>query len=363
MGRLSAERLSPQTMAWLRAGVDRGASDIHLVVGYPPTLRLHDQLVALDEPPLDEGQLRAVLQELAPDEQFAHFLSVKNLDFAYEIELKDQRQRFRANYFFSGDLPGACLRIIPHTIPTLEWACFPVELAERLISQRDGLVLISGVTGSGKTTTLAILIDRLAKRGGYRIITIEEPIEYLLTGGNGSIVTQREVGRDVPTFADGLKYGLRQDPDVFLVGEIRDRETAQLALSAAETGHLVFSTLHTRDAKGAISRFTDIFPQPVQNEIRAQLALALRAVVCQHLLPSRQAGAKRELALEVLFNTSPVSAAIRTGRIEQIDNHILTGRADGMLTLNESVKRLWQEGRISWETALHHMTDPALLHN
>lgn len=362
MGRSSSERVSDETLAWLRAAVEGGASDIHLVAGYPATFRLHDELVPLDEPPLDEGRLRAVLQELCSDEAFARFLAEKNLDFALELDLDGRRQRFRVNYFFSGDLPGACLRIIPHSIPSLEWAGFPQDLAERLISQRDGLVLITGVTGSGKTTTLAILIDRLARRGGYRIITIEEPIEYLFTGSGGSIVTQREVGRDVPSFADGLKYGLRQDPDVFLVGEIRDRQTAQLALSAAETGHLVFSTLHTRDAKGAISRFTDLFPQSVQGEIRAQLALSLRAVVCQHLLPNREPGAKRQLALEVLFNTSPIAAAIRTGRIEQIDNHIITGRADGMVTLNESVKRLWQEGRISWETALHHMTDPALLH-
>jgi twitching motility protein PilT len=165
------------------------------------------------------------------------------------------------------------------------------------------------------------------------------------------------VGYDVSSFADGLKYGLRQDPDVMLVGEIRDRDTAQMALSAAETGHLVFSTLHTRDAKGAISRYVDLFPQNVQHEIRSQLSMSLRAVVSQHLLPSRLAGAKQELALEIMINNAPIASAIRFGKIETIDTNIQTGRADGMLTLDESVKRLLQAGKISHETASRFVTD------
>jgi twitching motility protein PilT len=358
---MEAGSVCPEARAWLAAAVQQGASDLHLVVGSPPTLRLHDALVPLEEQPLGHETVFRALKSLCSAEDFARFLATKNLDFAFQLEFFGCLRRFRANYFFSGESVGACLRVIPHEIPTFQWAGFPRELAERLVDTRDGLILVCGVTGSGKTTTLAMLIHLLAQRGGYRIITIEEPIEYLFASGGTSIITQREVGRDVDSFADGLKYGLRQDPDVFLVGEIRDRETGQLVLSAAETGHLVLSTLHSRDAKGAISRFADLFPQAVQSEIRAQLALGLRAVVCQHLLPSVQRGAKRELALEVLFNNSAVAAAIRSGRIEQVDNHIQTGKAEGMITLNESVKRLWRDGRISWQTAIKYMSDAAQL--
>ncbi|MAG94519.1 MAG: type IV pili twitching motility protein PilT [Planctomycetaceae bacterium] len=342
----------PQSIRdWLIRAVDEGASDLHLVVGHPATLRLHGRLQALRTEPLTDETLRELLLPLCDAEVRQRFFGEKNADFALTIETADGVQRFRANYFLSGQNIGACFRVIPSEIPEFAWAGFPRDVAERLTSFRNGLVLISGVTGAGKTTTLAMLIDLLNHQGGYRIITVEEPIEYVFAKTTGSVVTQREVGHDVQSFADGLKYGLRQDPDVILVGEIRDRETAQMALSAAETGHLVFSTLHTRDAKGAISRYADLFAQDVQAEIRAQLSLSLRAVVSQHLLPSAREGAKRELALEILFNNSPIASAIRTGRIGNIDNNILTGRAQGMITLNESVKRLLHAGRISDETA------------
>jgi twitching motility protein PilT len=196
-----------------------------------------------------------------------------------------------------------------------------------------------------------MLINQLNQEGGYRIITVEEPVEYQFPKTPVSVVTQREVGRDVHTFADGLKYALRQDPDVILAGEIRDRDTAQMALSAAETGHLVLSTLHTRDAKGAISRYADLFPQSVQQEVRSQLAMSLRAVVSQHLLPNVRKEEKRVLALEIMFSTPAIGAAIRFGKLESIDTVILTSRAEGMRTLDESIKRLLKEGRISRKTA------------
>ena len=277
----------------------------------------------------------------------------RNLDFSLELSLLNELQRFRVNYFLSSEQMGACFRVIPSHIPDFQWAGFSEVLAHQLAHFRNGLVLFCGVVGSGKTTSLAMLINLLNNEGGYRIVTIEDPVEYLFPKIPASVVTQREVGRDVHTFADGLKYALRQDPDVILVGEIRDRETAQMALSAAETGHLVLSTLHTRDAKGAISRFADLFPQSVQQEVRSQLALSLRAVVSQHLLPSAQKGEKRALALEIMFNTAPIGAAIRFGKLESIDNVILTSRSEGMRTLDESVKRLLKEGRISRETAEH----------
>jgi twitching motility protein PilT len=353
---------------WLLQAVEVGASDLHVVEGYPPTLRLHGELQPLAAPPLSGSEVRLALTPfLSPDETDV-FQREKNLDFAFQLEKPGGVQRFRANYFMSGQHQGACFRIIPSEIPDLAWANFPPDLAARLVHFRDGLVLIVGATGSGKTTTLAMIVNLLSQETGpdgrttgYRIITIEEPIEYVFAKTATSVVTQREVGHDVHSFADGLKYGLRQDPDVILVGEIRDRETGQMALSAAETGHLVFATMHTRDAKGAISRYADLFPQNVQNEIRAQLSTSLRAVISQHLLPSTTAGGKRELALEILINNSPIGSAIRFGKIESIDNSILTGRADGMLTLDESVKRLLQAGKITRATAEQYVSDPSVL--
>ncbi len=345
---------------WLETAVERGASDLHIVVGHRPTVRVHGALDELDAPVLSNDAARAALLPLCPDQLLERFETQKNIDFALQLDIHRQPQRFRANYFVSGQSLGACFRIIPRDIPSFAWAGFPEELADRLAHFRNGLVLVSGVTGAGKTTTLAMIVDLLHREGGYRIITVEEPIEYLFPPAARSVVTQREVGQDVQTFADGLRYGLRQDPDVILVGEIRDRETAQMALSAAETGHLVFSTLHTRDAKGAISRYADLFPQNVQGEVRSQLSMSLRAVISQHLLPSIDAG-KRVLALEILFNNSPVASAIRFGKVESIDTCIVTGRADGMLSLDESIKRLLQAGTITRGTAERFVSDNRVL--
>ena len=253
-----------------------------MVAGYPPVLRVHGELHELEPEALEPETVRGLLIQTCPPHALERFREDRNADFALDLPLdtvgegKGDRsnlceapsgpfrqigpvpfsrlQRFRANYFMSGQQMGACFRVIPSEIPDFQWAGFPEELAGGLAHYRNGLVLLCGVVGSGKTTSLAMLINLLNKEGGYRIITVEEPVEYLFPKAPGSVVTQREVGLDVHTFADGLKYALRQDPDVILVGEIRDRETAQMALSAAETGHLVFSTLHTRDAKGAISR-------------------------------------------------------------------------------------------------------------
>jgi twitching motility protein PilT len=349
-----------EVQEWLLQAVDRGASDLHLVVGHRPTLRLHGELQELQGLALTGESARAALKPLCPPRTWRQFARRRNIDFALQLELAGRPQRFRVNYFVCGDCIGACFRVIPSEIPGFDWAGFPLDLADRLAHFRNGLVLISGVTGAGKTTTLAMLVQMLNQEGGYRIITVEDPIEYILPPLDQSVVTQREVGRDVRSFADGLRYGLRQDPDVILVGEIRDRPTAQMALSAAETGHLVFSTLHTRDAKGAITRYADLFPQSVQNEIRAQLSMSLRAVISQHLLPSvRQE--RRELALEIMFNTAPIASAIRSSKIESIDTNIVTGRASGMLSLDESIKRLLQAGRISRETADQFVSDKRIL--
>ena len=356
------EKSSSQLVPWLRSAAQQGASDVHFVAGHPPMLRLHGRLLALDTEPLTPDTLAHELSLLCPADSFSEFERNKNIDFALQLEFDGQTQRFRANFFISGRLMGACIRVIPDKIPSFQWSGFPRNVADRLTGFRNGLVVVAGVTGAGKTTTLAMLINLLNNAGDYRIITIEEPIEYVFPQSSGSLVTQRQVGVDVASFSDGLKYGLRQDPDIILVGEIRDRETAQMALSAAETGHLVFTTLHSRDAKGTISRLCDLFPQSVQTEVRAQLAMSLRAVVNQHLLPGANEGDARQLALEILYNTSPISAAIRFGKIESIENNILTGRSSGMVTLDESLKRLLGAGKISHETAERFVSDQSFLH-
>jgi twitching motility protein PilT len=347
----------PDIAAWLKHGADAGASDLHLVAGYRPTLRLHGRLQALDAPELEADSLSGALLAVCPPDARTALDARRNADFAVDLGRDGDARRFRANYFYSSGRLAACFRVILGTIPDFEWTGFPRDLAERLAHLRHGLVLITGITGSGKTTTLATIVNLLNLETGHRIITVEEPIEYLYPHNPGSVVTQREVGRDVLTFADGLKYGLRQDPDVILVGEIRDRDTAQMALSAAETGHLVFATLHTRDATGAISRYVDLFPQDVQGEIRSQLSLSLQAVISQHLVPSIQEGAKRELALEILLTTPAIASGIRFGKLETLERYIQTGAAEGMRTLDESIRRLFKAGRISRETAEWFVTD------
>jgi twitching motility protein PilT len=347
---------------WLERAVADGASDLHLIVGHPPVLRLHGDLVELPEPPLDAAEAAPLVRALCPPGAFDRLLERKNVDFSFDLDAGGRPGRFRANLFLTDGRPAACLRVVPTDIPDLEWAGFPGELAHRLAFLRDGLVILSGAAGSGKSTTLAMIVNLINRAGGFRVITVEEPVEYRFPRAPDSVITQREVGQDVLTFADGLKYGLRQDPDVILVGEIRDRETAQMALSAAETGHLVFTTLHTRDAKGAVTRYADLFPQDTQRDVRAQLAMSLRAVVSQRLLPGTERGAKRHLALEVLWNTLPVAAAIRVGKIEGIDNYLTTGRDEGMVSFDESVHRLLAAGKISQEVAEHNVRDLAVLY-
>jgi len=356
-----ASPLPEQLRAWLRHAVEAGASDLHLIVGYPPVLRLHGDLTELPEPPLEGRDAQALLAALCPPDALARLAAQKNVDFSFQWTVNDRLCRFRANVFHAGRHMGACVRVVPTGIPDFEWAGFPPALTQRLASVRDGLVIVTGATGSGKTTTLAMIVNLLNQTGGYRIITVEEPVEYLFPRAANSVVTQREVGGDVLTFADGLRSGLRQDPDVILVGEIRDRETAQMALSAAETGHLVFTTLHTRDAKGAITRYADLFPQDVQRDVRAQLAMSLRAVLSPRLLPGTERGAKRHLALEVLWNTYPIASAIRTGKVESIDNYLVTSREDGMVGFDESVRQLLRAGKITREVAEQNVRDVSLL--
>lgn len=348
----------PQLVALLVRGLQAEASDLHLAVGHPPTLRVHGQLQPVDDERLTAEAAARLIVSIMPEEHRRRLGTQKDFDSSLSVELEGRLRRFRANIFFNQQVMGACLRFIPAAIPSFEWMGFPVELARRIIDLPNGLVLITGVTGSGKTTTLAGLVEAVNQMGHCRIVTIEEPIEHLFEPKVNSVITQREVGIDVASFADGLRSSLRQDPDAILCGEIRDIETARMAISAAETGHLVMSTVHTQDAKGAITRLVDIFPADRQQDIRAQLSLSLRMIVSQHLLPSVTPGAKRELAIEMLFANDAVRAAIRLNKIESIESLIQTGKKFGMITLDESLSNLAVNRRISAETAYRYAKNP-----
>jgi twitching motility protein PilT len=345
----------------LHTAAESEASDVHLIPGYPPTLRVHGRLQPAGDTPLVPEQVKRMVEFIAPDRVRDRLDEIRNLDSSIGITHDGCEFRFRANLFLSQGNWCACLRRISQEIPSLEWLNFPEPLAEQLVSWPSGLVIIAGVTGSGKSSTLAALIDLLRKQANRRIITIEEPIEFLHPSTGGGLVSQREVGRDVDSFADGLKYGLRQDPDVILVGEIRDRETARIALTAAETGHLILTTMHTRDAKGALTRLVDLFPHAAQEDVRKQIAMSLRSVVSQHLLPSTADGEKRVLAIEVLHVNQQAQVAIRTGKIEQIESVIQTGKREGMITLDDDLQRLVTLGKITAETARHFAKDAAAI--
>ncbi len=342
---------------YLHAAADREASDVHLVPGFPVTYRVHGRLQTQGAGLTPENVLE-MIESILPERLRGRLDQAKNFDFSVAVEHRGEPCRFRANVYLAQSHWCTCLRHVPNDIPSFDWMGFPKGLAQRLISFSNGLVIITGVTGSGKSTTLAALIHLLNEQGGYRVITVEEPIEYVHQRITSTMITQREVGRDVDSFFDGLKYGLRQDPDVLLIGEIRDRDTARMALSAAETGHLILTTLHTRDAKGAVSRFVDLFPHEAQDDVRAQLALSLRSVVSQHLLPPASGEGKRALALEILHVTSPARVAIKFGKVDSLETVIQTGKRDGMMVLDDDLQRLVAEKKITLETARRFAKDP-----
>lgn len=352
------ENVHPRLLELLTGMADAEASDLHLVPGHVPMYRIHGSLTTVGDVPITRGEVMDMLRSAVPPEVLPRLDEATDLDFAIQLDGEDPPRRFRVNVFACRGEGGACFRAIPVCIPTLADLGFSQALGEQIIAQRNGLILITGITSSGKTASLAALIQILNARGGKRIITIEEPIEYIYPPMPDSIVTQREAGVDVQSFYDGLRFGLRQDPDVILVGEIRDRETAQLALSAAETGHLIFSTLHTSDAKGAITRLVDLFPVEQHNDVRSQLSMSLRYVVAQHLLPAENGG-RRVLAMEAMGSNYAVRNAIRQGKIETLDSMIQSGRQDGMVSLDADLKRLMDEGLISAETARQFAKDPS----
>jgi twitching motility protein PilT len=326
----------------LRRMVEARASDVHLTAGFPPAIRDKGQITPMDGfPVLGTQDTREVVYSILNDDQRKRFEMQKQLDFAYAIP---GVARFRVNCFFQRGAVSAAFRLIPQEIPALDSLGVPQVLRE-LTQKPRGFVLVTGPTGSGKSTTLAAMIDVINRERQDHILTIEDPIEFL-HNHKKSIVNQREIGSDADDFSLGLKAALREDPDVILVGEMRDLETIATALTAAETGHLVFATLHTQSTSQTVDRIIDVFPPQQQGQVRAQLSIALQGIVTQQLLPTSD-GMGRVVATEVLVPTPAIRNLIREGKTHQIYAAVQTSGAIGMQTMDADLARLVRGGKIN----------------
>jgi twitching motility protein PilT len=331
---------------------DRRASDLHLAAGAPPSLRIHGRLVRLDgAAPLARDEMHGLLYDVLTDEQKARFEAEHDLDFSIELTGVG---RFRVNAFMQRLGEGMALRLIPEKIMTLDDIGMPPVLRDLAMKDR-GLVLVTGPTGSGKSTTLAAIVDHMNNNREHHVITIEDPIEFVHRPKKCNI-NQREVGAHTLTFSSALRSALREDPDIILVGEMRDLETIAQAITAAETGHLVLSTLHTNNAPQTISRIVDVFPPHQQEQVRVQLAEALLAVLAQTLIPTID-GQGRVAALEIMVATPAVRNMIRENKIHQLPSAIQTGAKDGMQSLDQHLKSLAKMRRISQEEAVRRAVE------
>ncbi len=326
--------------------VEKNASDLHLIAGIPPSLRMNGDLIYLGKLPLTSGNLNDFLEEIVTDQtKKKRFFEEKELDLAYEIK---DKARFRVNVYWQKGSVAFAIRLIPVEIPKLEDLNLP-DILKNLTRKPNGLVLVTGPTGSGKSTTLAAMIDLINKEQSLHVVTIEDPIEYV-HNHNKCIISQREVGEDTDSFANALKHVLRQDPDVILIGEMRDLETMQAAITAAETGHLVFSTLHTTSASQTIDRIIDVFPPHQQSQIRSQLSITLQAVLTQKLLKRVDIGGRIPVT-EVLIATAAIKNLIREGKSHQIYSSIELGNEYGMHTIEQNLNELLSKKMILWEDA------------
>ena len=328
------------------------ASDLHLTAGSPPMLRKQGQLKPMEHPALTPQQVRDVIYSIITNDQRQRLETDWQIDFAYSIP---GRARFRVNSYFQRAALSAAFRLIPQEMPAFADLGLPDVLRE-FTKRPRGFVLVTGPTGSGKSTTLASMIDLINKERREHILTVEDPIEFLHRH-QGCIVNQREVGADAKDFALALKGALRQDPDVILVGEMRDLETISTALTAAETGHLVFATLHTQDTASTVDRIVDVFPPSQQQQVRVQLSVALEGIVTQQLLPTSD-GQGRCCATEVLVPTPAVRNLIREGKTHQIYSTLQTGASHGMQTMDSSLAELVGQGKISRELARSRSSSP-----
>jgi twitching motility protein PilT len=326
--------------------IDRRASDLHITAGAPPMVRVRGRLTPIDGyPELSPTDTREIVYSILSNAQRQKFENNWQLDFAYQIP---GRARFRVNAYFQRAAIGAAFRLIPFDVVPLETLGLPKVVAQ-FAERPRGLVLVTGPTGSGKSTTLASLLDVINENREEHIMTIEDPIEFLHQHKK-CIVNQRELGSDATSFADALKAALRQDPDVILVGEMRDLETIGTALTAAETGHLVFATLHTQDTAQTIDRIIDVFPPEQQGQVRAQLSVAIQGIMTQMLLPTAD-GAGRAVAAEVLVPTPAVRNLIREGKTHQIYSVLQTGGQHGMQTMDAALVELVRAGKVTRQLA------------
>jgi twitching motility protein PilT len=331
-----------------------GGSDLHLTLGAPPTIRVRGEMQILEGyGPLTSEQLQSTLYGVMTERQRKTFEENLELDFAYAVP---GHARFRVNVFQQRETIGAVMRMIPWEIKSLESLGMP-EVIESFTDLKRGLVLVTGPTGSGKSTTLAAMIDKINRSRRGHIMTIEDPVEFLHEH-RGCIVNQREVGQDTHGFRTALKHVLRQDPDVILVGELRDLDTISVALTAAETGHLVFATLHTQSAQDTITRIVDVFPADQQQQVRTQLSATLQGVVCQTLVKTAD-GRGRAAAVEIMVCNSGIRAMIRDDKLQQIQGSLQAGAKDGMQTMNAHLASLVKTGRITFEAGLEHCSNRA----
>lgn len=333
----------------LQIAVQRKASDLHITVGTPPVLRINGSLTRMEDySVLKPPDTEELFKEIASEEQQQHFKERGEVDFSFAVQ---GLSRFRVNAFHQRGSIAVVLRVVNEKIPTLEDLKHP-EVLKTLARHTRGLVLVTGPTGSGKSTTLASMINLINQERSCHILTLEDPIEYLHKHTK-SIVNQREIHADTHSFSNALRAAMREDPDVILVGEMRDAETIGIAVTAAETGHLVFATLHTCDSVQTVDRIIDVFPPSQQQQIRVQLSFTLQGIVSQQLLP-RMDGTGRVVALEVLTVTPAVRNLIREGKTHQIQSILQTGGRYGMQTMDNSLRDLYRRGIISYDEALSH---------
>lgn len=330
------------------------ASDLHITVGIPPMIRLHGELQALDMPKLKPEDTELLIQELLYNDVLRDkFQEHGEVDFAFGLT---ELGRYRVNVYRQRGTCAAALRNVATVVPSMESLGLPRPILEELALNTRGLVLVTGPTGSGKSTTLATMVDHINKTRKCHILTLEDPIEYLHKHDQ-SIVNQREIGIDTKNYAVALRAALREDPDVILVGEMRDIETIATAITAAETGHLVLSSLHTLGASQTVDRIIDVFPSFQQEQIKVQLANMLRGVMSQQLLP-RVDNQGRCLAYEIMLNNPAISNLIREGKSYQINSHIQTGGNMGMQSMDSHLVKLYRQGYISLEQVMNHSVTP-----
>ncbi len=334
----------------LRMCVEKGGSDLHLTANLPPTIRLDGELLQLPFEPLDQRECSRLVYEIMRDEQVTIFEQTREMDFSYGVK---DLSRFRVNVYMQKDSVGTAIRVIPARIPSFEDLRLPMIIRE-MARRTSGLILVTGPTGSGKSTTIASMIDDINASRKCHIMTIEDPIEYVHSHRT-AMVNQREVHHDTMNFANALRAVLREDPDVILVGEMRDLETISAALTLAETGHLVFGTLHTRNAPQTVDRVVDVFPPDQQEQIRVLLANTLEGVIAQQLLP--KLGGGRMAAIEVMIATPAIRNLIREGKTHQMYSVLETSAQLGMQTMDRTLLDMYKNGYVSFDEALVRAID------